>query len=521
MPSGGTTQPVKNDPASLYSPAVGLVYLFNLIVGTGALTMPKAFASAGWLVSLILVVILAGISYVTATFVIETMASANGVRRWKKMQSRQSVQGRHLVNVPGDQVAIGDAAVVTAAIENNEHTPLLDAVSHSGSSEDESHTSSTIFDITETIEMGQMADMFFSRVGITLFYICVIIYLFGDLAIYAAAVPKSLRDVACTYVGDAVNGTSCIQNLTESDLCWSSSKLTRIDVYRLFVTAFAFLLGPFVYFNLQKTKYMQVTTTLLRWVSFLMMIILAVIQLAKGKGQGRPSIGDVKGIPNLFGVCVYAFMCHHSLPQMVTPIRDKSAIYRLFAGDYSLILVFYCLLSFTGIFCFDQLNDLYTLNFRPNRCYSSLDSVTNIAFIQYFLALFPVFTLSASFPIIAITLRNNLKVLLKRETPYPWPVDRLFFPTLTLAIPIAIALGTNNVQILVGVTGSYAGTGIQYVIPACFVLLSRRQVTNTIGDGLVNDYRSPFQRLWWIVIIFIWSVVCIAFVTANHIISGL
>lgn len=33
-------------------------------------------------------------------------------------------------------------------------------------------------------------------VGITLFYICVIIYLFGDLAIYAAAVPKSLRDVA-------------------------------------------------------------------------------------------------------------------------------------------------------------------------------------------------------------------------------------------------------------------------------------------------------------------------------------
>lgn len=118
--------------------------MFNVIVGTGALTMPKAFASAGWLVSLILVVILAGIrsvrmfiqiyllrsvfkivkplyntikclnigirktilqcltlllmchlcclsSYVTATFVIETMASANGVRRWRKMQSRQSV----------------------------------------------------------------------------------------------------------------------------------------------------------------------------------------------------------------------------------------------------------------------------------------------------------------------------------------------------------------------------------------------------------------------------------------------
>lgn len=37
---------------------VGLVYMFNLIVGTGALTMPKAFATAGWLVSLFLLVFL-------------------------------------------------------------------------------------------------------------------------------------------------------------------------------------------------------------------------------------------------------------------------------------------------------------------------------------------------------------------------------------------------------------------------------------------------------------------------------
>lgn len=37
---------------------VGLVYMFNLIVGTGALTMPKAFATAGWLVSLVLLMFL-------------------------------------------------------------------------------------------------------------------------------------------------------------------------------------------------------------------------------------------------------------------------------------------------------------------------------------------------------------------------------------------------------------------------------------------------------------------------------
>ena len=33
-------------------------------------------------------------------------------------------------------------------------------------------------------------------VGVNLFYVAMVLYLYGDLAIYAVAVPKSLRDVA-------------------------------------------------------------------------------------------------------------------------------------------------------------------------------------------------------------------------------------------------------------------------------------------------------------------------------------
>ena len=53
---------------------------------------------------------------------------------------------------------------------------------------------SAYYDITEVIEMGKMAAMFFNKTGRTLFYVCIIIYLYGDLAIYGAAVAKSLRD---------------------------------------------------------------------------------------------------------------------------------------------------------------------------------------------------------------------------------------------------------------------------------------------------------------------------------------
>ncbi len=51
-----------------------------------------------------------------------------------------------------------------------------------------------------------------------------------------------------------------------------------------------------------------------------------------------------------------------------------------------------------------DLDDLYTLNFKH----------FHVAFVSYFLGLFPVFVLSANFPILAITLRNNVKTLLTR-----------------------------------------------------------------------------------------------------------
>lgn len=37
---------------------------------------------------------------------------------------------------------------------------------------------------------------FYSTVGVNMFYLCIIVYLYGDLAIYAAAVPMSLMEVA-------------------------------------------------------------------------------------------------------------------------------------------------------------------------------------------------------------------------------------------------------------------------------------------------------------------------------------
>ena len=75
-----------------FSRVFAFVYILNLIVGVGALAMPKAFAMAGWLLGLVLLVVLGMLSYMTATYVIESMAVANAYGRHRKETSEGDLQ---------------------------------------------------------------------------------------------------------------------------------------------------------------------------------------------------------------------------------------------------------------------------------------------------------------------------------------------------------------------------------------------------------------------------------------------
>ncbi|XP_033037960.1 transmembrane protein 104 isoform X3 [Trachypithecus francoisi] len=486
------------ETGELYSSYVGLVYMFNLIVGTGALTMPKAFATAGWLVSLVLLVFLGFMSFVTTTFVIEAMAAANAQLRWKRMENLKEEEDDDSSTASDSDVLIRDN------YERAEKRPILSV---------QKRGSPNPFEITDRVEMGQMASMFFNKVGVNLFYFCIIVYLYGDLAIYAAAVPFSLMQVTCSAAGNDSCGVEADTKYNDTDRCWGP--LRRVDAYRIYLAIFTLLLGPFTFFDVQKTKYLQILTSLMRWIAFAVMIVLALVRIGRGQGEGHPPLADFSGVRNLFGVCVYSFMCQHSLPSLITPVSSKRHLTRLVFLDYLLILAFYGLLSFTAIFCFrgDSLMDMYTLNFA--RC-----DVVRLAAVRFFLGLFPVFTISTNFPIIAVTLRNNWKTLFHREGgTYPWVVDRLVFPTITLVPPVLVAFCTHDLESLVGITGAYAGTGIQYVIPAFLVYHCRRDTQLAFGCGVSNKHRSPFRHTFWVGFVLLWAFSCFIFVTANIVLS--
>lgn len=252
--------------------------------------------------------------------------------------------------------------------------------------------------------------------------------------------------------------------------------------------------------------------------AFTIMISIAVHRLIATGRQGNPPMANVMGIPALFGACIYSFMCHHSLPSLVAPITEKRSLRSLISVDYALICTFYLCLALTGAFAFANLEDLYTLNFVPSQDESSV----LLKFVEYFLTLFPVFTLSASFPIIAITLRNNLQTLFldtARYDSYHFVLRRVLFPLLAIVPPVLVTYFTDSVSSLVSFTGSYAGTGIQYIIPIALVHSARRTCTQLLGQGIVNEYRSPFRSPLWLIGVFCWAVTCVVLVTVNFLVN--
>eukprot|EP00039_Didymoeca_costata_P026834 m.16770 g.16770 ORF g.16770 m.16770 type:complete len:461 (-) comp5794_c0_seq2:2445-3827(-) len=447
-----------SEPVSKYSIFVGGALTFNLIVGAGALSLPQAFADAGYILATMMLVLLAFFSCMTAGFVIETLSITNAM-----------IKSGH------DKVS------------------LLNKSSKSISD----------FDIDLQCELGYMAQIFLNSKELKAFYAVLAVYLFGDLCIYCVAIPKSMQNLFCS-----ASSTECVFFFSFE------------DSYYFFLILFLAIVGPFCFFDLTKTKIIQLFTTAMRWASFVCMILIAMIGIVLQRGFTRTSPHppkpdeiapyNVESMSALFGVCVYAFMCHHSLPSLLTPVENKENLWMLVPGVLGLVLLFYLLLCFTAVFRFsleelNGTNGLYNLNFGDYH----YRAVAN------FLRAFPMIVLSANFPIIAVTLRNNLRTLLGKVASKYMSENqmRFFFPLLAIVPPAFVAFLTQNVEFLVSYTGSYAGVAIQYVIPALLVQRARKiKMPGAQGPKLHDSW---FHHDRWLQLTYGWALMSWGITTAN------
>lgn len=422
---------------------------------------------------MIVVSFLAFVAFLTVSFVVEVQAASNAMLVFEKSQEEDALRA-----------------------------PLLEET-------DLVKTPEKAFEINERVEISKSAEHFLGSSGQIAYAVAIIVYLFGDLAIYAVAVPVTMT---------AVSGPITI---SMGSVEWA---FTEYNVYYLWWTCFVAFVGPLSFFNFQKTKYLQLSTMVLRNVAFWTMIVLGVIYVFEGNGTpvGELNWVDFHGLPSLFGAAVYAFMCHHSLPSILTPIENKSYITRMFVLDFIGILLSYFMLCGSAMLAFGnevhefcenkpghpcQIQGLYTLNF------ASYD----MRWVASFLSLFPVFTLTSNFPMIAITLRNNLMQLFPSILPNS-SFRQSFFTICAIGPAFLISFLTRNVKVLVTLTGGYAGLFIMFVFPALMVHFSRKKIAATFGAlAPKNIHTSPFTHPGWVWLVYVFSGMMLAFTIVEQI----
>ena len=214
------------------------------------MTIPHAFALVGFRYATALLAVIGLLSYTCATYVVEAMACSNALRRETLVFPMADT---HLDPADTDGGDDGDSDTST----------LLGGSSGSSAAATKARAQRRVeaaageespFAITEKVEMSRMAGDFLGPKAVTLFYSCIIVYLYGDLAIYAVAVPKSLRDIACPRpprlhghpAAHAFHTWPCVYGMNST------------QVYRLCCGLFSVTFAPFAFFNVTKTKCLQV-----------------------------------------------------------------------------------------------------------------------------------------------------------------------------------------------------------------------------------------------------------------------
>lgn len=252
-----------------------------------------------------------------------------------------------------------------------------------------------------------------------------------------------------------------------------------------------------------------------------MMIILAIVQLIT-EGVSTPLIaGSITTVPVLYGIVVYSFKCHETLPTVIIPVSSKKGLYKLLFSDFISTLLVYLLIVYTGVFAFpgNEINVLHNLTFLPPMGDYELDQLWRLIF-GIFLALLPVATLGSCYPIYAIALRENIKslsttIIVKWKGNTPPIMERLVFPLLVLDPSAVIAYTTQQVDLLVAITGALPGVGIQIILPAALVLAGQYKIKKQFGT-YDNPYKTILSHKILVVGILIWSgisiiLICVSF----------
>lgn len=270
------------------TPLAASATIVNLLLATGPFSYPQGFVELGPVVSTILLAISCIIAYITATFMIEAISVAN---------AEDPTRRRNSLFTEKDYKSLVHARKANVKDQPYKESP---------------------FYIRQKIEIGVIADTIANNKVKNGIMIVLIIYMYGAICFkYVSGAESFVLGVSWTFWKD------------EKGL----EKAVGFDPYYLGIATFGFFSLFFSFGNIENAKVLQIVTTLLRFTVTILMCIGALYYIEEDGAHIAPVFEwskQIKALAKVFGNTTFAFIYHHSISGIISPVRPQAETKNMF-----------------------------------------------------------------------------------------------------------------------------------------------------------------------------------------------
>ncbi|KAH3743218.1 amino acid transporter [Pelomyxa schiedti] len=406
----------------------------NYIIGIGSFGVPYAFFIGGIAMTLIFLTGSVGLMMITGFYVLEVMARATGVDA-------------------------ANAACKTGTL-TQENGDLLQT----------KHAPKNNLGF-EKYDYARFCEVFAGKWGKVFALVCLCLYCYGILWAYASTFGSSLAMLIWQIF---IRTETCDVSLSPSTDCMTT--------YYCCILGLAICGIPLSLLEVTSQWALQFGLTLYRFFAFSVMAVTCAINLGVAGPMDNQYVWGFKwsGFAVSFTSTIIAQTMHYNLASAVTPVKDKRYLRRIVVFAEATAFFFNVMV---GIICAVNFNStthsLIVLNWATytgrHGGWGAGSTLWWAYIIQALVLIFPVINIFSNFPLVCITVGNNMHTFIP-TTWYPRfggvKVTRGICRAIAAIPPIIAAAILGDLSVIFTVTGLF-GFFLVFFIPSAFNLLSK------------------------------------------------
>lgn len=363
---------------------VGYGFFVNTVVGAGFLSIPFAYLAGGWLLALIIQSGCILIGLFLSYMVLETTSRVASIDFLKQEGSALPPLGFSGLFKSPPQL-LTDRTIPTPCLNRQQY------------------------------DMSEMCEMLLGKFWGYFYVISLCVLFFGGLIAYTsifgtsfvANVPLGTLDTCDVYKESSFSG----------NCRWK---------YMIFVVIYGVFMVYFTLVGFKKQWWMQIVLTFMRFLVMGLVIICCAVavgghsHLSNGRENhiSMPPVVNFGQIGSIFPVLLFSCLYQTNIPSIAVHIRDKKKnLPRILVMITVTLLVIYVSLGLIAPVADSGLSSMVTLSFRNYTAgNNNKDGRAWAYIIEYIVIIFPALDVFSIFPIIAITLADNISALMFKQS---------------------------------------------------------------------------------------------------------